>query len=178
VKEPSRNSREQTVVSDATGQSIAGFRTEGGKGASRLYNDRQLVVQQKLTKYFMPFDSVVPDGSWRLFIFDDPRGDRTVVLDEEATLIGRESFTSIQLTHSTVSRQHCVIQFRLVRLNPTDPKPEVVPYIFDIGSRHGVLINGEPVQPSCFVELKPRDRITIGTTVSTVLMRTTLHPDQ
>jgi pSer/pThr/pTyr-binding forkhead associated (FHA) protein len=142
-------------------------------GIQALYADRQLILQQKLTQYFVPFDSAIPDGSWRLFVFDDTRGETTVVLDDEATLIGRESFCAIQLTHRSVSRQHCVVQFRNVRLDLTDPQPKVVPYIFDIGSRYGTQINGEVIRSSCFVELKPRDRITIGTTVAAVLMRAT-----
>jgi smad nuclear-interacting protein 1 len=140
-------------------------------GIQALYADRQLILQKKLTRYFVPFDSAIPDGSWRLFIFNGASDELAVVLDEESTLIGRDSFCTVRLTEKSVSRQHCVVQFRNVRLNLSYPRPEVVPYIFDIGSLHGTQINGEEVHSSCFVELKPRDRITIGKVVSAVLMR-------
>jgi hypothetical protein len=140
-------------------------------GIQALYNDRQLIVQKKLTKYFMSFDSALPDGTWRLFLFNDVHGEQAIVLEEEATLIGRESFCSIQISHPSVSRQHCVIQFRSVRPNPESPKLEVVPYLFDIASTHGTFINGTRIQPSCFVELKPRDRLAFGAAAVAVLMR-------
>jgi smad nuclear-interacting protein 1 len=138
-------------------------------GIQALYNDRQLVVQNKLTQYFLPFDSALPDGIWRLFLFSDAGGERAVALEEEATLIGRERFCSVRLPHRSVSRQHCALQFRRVRPGPGSAAA-IVPYVFDLGSTHGTFVNGARVQPSRFVELRPRDRLAFGAAAA-VLMR-------
>jgi pSer/pThr/pTyr-binding forkhead associated (FHA) protein len=146
-------------------------------GIQALYNDRQLILNKRMTKYFIPFDSAIPDGSWRLFVFEEPNREQTIVLDEESTLLGRESFCNVVLHQQSVSRQHCVIQFRNVRLDPANPAPAVVPYVFDIGSKFGTFINDEKVPSCCYIELKPRDRVSIGLAVSAVLMRSTADPE-
>jgi hypothetical protein len=144
-------------------------------GIQALYNDRQLILHKRMTRYFIPFDSEMPDNSWRLFIFEEPNREQTIVLDEESTLLGRESFCSIVLHRQSVSRQHCVIQFRNVRLDPENPRGAVVPYVFDIGSKFGTFINDEKIPSCCYIELKPRDRLTFGLGASAILMRSTVE---
>jgi smad nuclear-interacting protein 1 len=141
-------------------------------GIQALYNDRQLILKKKMTKYFIPYDSALSDGSWRLFFFGDGDSEQTIILDEESTIIGRESFCSVPVSHPSVSRQHAVIQFRRVRLDPHDPTPIIVPYLFDLSSRRGTFLNGDPIPSCCFVQLNPTDRLTFGSSVSAVLMRT------
>ena len=132
-------------------------------GISALYSDRQLIRNQKMTKFFVPFDSAKPDGSYFAFMFYGQSKDpQQFVLDQETYLIGREKFCDIQIIHPSVSRQHCALQFRRVRLEGEDPTAQLVPYIFDMSSYNGTFINDEKISSSRFVQLLPKDVITFG----------------
>ena len=133
-------------------------------GISALYNDRQLIRQKKMTKYFIPFDTAQPDCVWKLFVFNKDE-ESVVNLDIESTLIGRESFCDVKINSKSVSRQHCVIQFRSVCINAK--AREVIPYVFDLSSKCGTLVNDEPVPARCFVELQHKDQISFGSSNAT-----------
>lgn len=128
-------------------------------GISALYSDRQLIRNKKMTKYFIPFDTAQPGVSWKLFLFKEDGTDSTLPLDIESTMIGRESYCDLRMTDKSVSRQHCVIQFRSVVINEIR---RTVPYIFDLGSKWGTFLNDEQVPSRCFVELRHRDRLSFG----------------
>ena len=133
---------------------------------SALYNDRQLIRDGKMTKYFVPFDTVQPDKGWKLFLFREDN-ETEFSLDTESIIIGREGFCNIILKDKDISRQHCVIQFRMIIKNG---KQCSIPYLFDLGSKHGTHLNGEMIRSKCFVELKSRDIITIGELDKLVIM--------
>lgn len=128
-------------------------------GISALYNDRQLIRAKKMTKYFIPFDSAPPRTIWKLFLFHDSQ-EVVIDLDFESTLLGREAFCDVNLQSKSVSRQHCVIQFRDVCLD--SKTREVIPYLFDLSSKFGTFLNDCRVQSRCFVELQHRDKISFG----------------
>lgn len=135
-----------------------------------LYNDRQLVRNKKLTKFFIPYDSVDPDQMWQLYIFED-QGEQTFELKLPSTLIGRESFCDVVLKDSTVSRQHCAIQFRSVRSKDEEnPQIFIKPYIFDISSKGGTFINNERIPPMCFVELQHKDTLSFANSSETIVI--------
>ena len=138
-----------------------------------LYNDRQLVRNKKLTKFFIPYDSVDPEETWQLFVFGEDQSEKTVELKSPTTLIGRESFCDIILTNPTVSRQHCAIQFRSVRSKDEEnPQIFIKPYIFDLSSKGGTFIKGERIPPMCFVELQHKDTISFaGSNETMVIMQ-------
>lgn len=139
-------------------------------GIQSLYNDRQLIRKKKLTKFFVPYDSVQPDDSWRLYIFNsDISRDDIYKAETPSILIGREDFCDIKLIDKKVGRQHCVIQFRYTRLGE-DQKPRIVPYIFDISSRNGTYINGSKIPSMCFVQLQHKDTITFGNAVDSIVL--------
>ena len=69
-------------------------------------------------------------------------------LDDDSITIGRSTQNGMVLAHSSVSREHCLIEI-------TDG----VARIRDLHSRHGTKINGKPVMEA---ELFDNDVITIG----------------
>ena len=143
-----------------------------------LYNDRQLIRDKKLTKFFIPYDSSDPDDSWRFFFFGEDGSEQNLEISKPTTLIGREKFCDIVLQNKTVSRQHCAIQFRSVRVGENDPKIVVKPYIFDISSKGGTFINEEMVPPMCFVELKHTDTLSFAkSTENIVLMQSIVEKE-
>lgn len=131
---------------------------------SALYSDRQLIRGKKFTKFFIPYDSVIPDNSFFAYVFRSGENEpEQIHLDQETYLIGRENFCDICFQSPDISRQHCAIQFRRVRIEgSTDPTPKIIPYIFDICSYNGTYINGEKISSSRFVQLFPNDSISFG----------------
>lgn len=145
-----------------------------------LYNDRQLLRNKKLTKFFIPYDSVDPEDTWQLFIFGEDQSEKTYELNSPSTLIGRESFCDIVLTNPTVSRQHCAIQFRKVRSKDEEnPHIFIRPYIFDISSKGGTFIKGKQIDPMCFIELQHKDVISFaGSSETIVVMHTSFQKEK
>lgn len=132
-------------------------------GIQALYGDRQLIRNEKLTKYFVPYDTAKPDGTWKIFLFKDGTDEsQTIPLDTESVLFGRESFCDCIIEHKSVSRQHCVIQFRKVMLEGSTEQAQIIPYIFDMNSHWGTYINDEKIPASCFVQLEAKDTISFG----------------
>ncbi|KGG49951.1 hypothetical protein DI09_9p340 [Mitosporidium daphniae] len=68
--------------------------------------------------------------------------------------------------HPSCSNQHAVIQFRKIPLAFTagldGPKFVIRPYVIDLNSTNGTILNGVPIEGSRFVELKHKDIIQFG----------------
>jgi smad nuclear-interacting protein 1 len=75
----------------------------------------------------------------------------------------------IPIDHPSCSKQHAVIQFRLMTeqmpvnaLNNTPPKQVVKPFIIDLESTNGTFVNDERIPASRYYELRSRDTIRFG----------------
>jgi smad nuclear-interacting protein 1 len=115
-------------------------------------------------------DSGVPDADecdWRLFEFDDAdnsvihrlRGSSCFLFgsDERLVLDAVEGdITYIYLRDESCSRQHAVIQFR--NTNPTTPRP----YLMDLNSSNGTVLNRKRIESGRYVELRHQDAIEFG----------------
>lgn len=67
--------------------------------------------------------------------------------------------------HPSCSNQHAVIQFRNTSTAGAAgeaPAVSVKPYLLDLQSSHGTMLNGAPVQDSRFVELRAGDVLKFG----------------
>ena len=84
---------------------------------------------------------------WLVGLSENIRGQR-FELDREEILVGRGSDCQIQIKDPKVSRKHAKIKVKTGQLT-----------IEDLGSSHGVLINGERVNDS---QLKDGDSLQIG----------------
>ncbi|ORM41597.1 Smad nuclear-interacting protein 1 [Babesia sp. Xinjiang] len=116
-------------------------------------------------KYTPPPESRMPRISWRLYVFkpDEAEGSKmkvikTIHLDaNEYYLIGCDRrVADVELFHPTISKQHAVIQHRLV-----DGK-RIVPYIIDLESTNGTFLNGERIMPSRYYEIRENDVLKFG----------------
>ncbi len=67
----------------------------------------------------------------------------------------------VVLAHPTVSSQHAVIQFREILKYDEEGNvsSEIKPYLMDLESTNGTLINGEKIEPARYVELLHTDVI-------------------
>ncbi|KAK1937474.1 FHA domain containing protein [Babesia divergens] len=116
-------------------------------------------------KYTVPPESRLPVISWRLYVLKPDEADRTkmnvlktIHLDaQEYYLFGCDRrVADVEIFHPTISKQHAVIQHRLVDNNL------IVPYVIDLESTNGTFLNSERIKPSCYYELRERDIIKFG----------------
>lgn len=101
-------------------------------------------------------------------------------------LMGREAKVGdLLVEHPSCSKQHAVIQFRFVTKKhekkemgvddflaefgddaggggKVKEKGKVRPYLLDLESANGTLLNGERIEPKRFVELREKDVIKFG----------------
>ncbi|KAK9453834.1 SMAD/FHA domain-containing protein [Dipodascopsis uninucleata] len=121
--------------------------------------------------YVEPAESRKPEkDNIRLYVFKAGEIIDTFTLSPQPVyLLGRDrAIADIPLDHPSCSKQHAVIQFKLVKVerqldplhHPTsDP---VLPFIYDLGSSNGTLVNGDKLPPKTFIQLKHKDMIQFG----------------
>ena len=107
-----------------------------------------------------------PRDSWKLFVF---KGDDILDTIELGTrscwLIGREfAVVDLPAEHPSISKQHAVIQFRYTekRNEFGDKLGRVKPYLIDLESANGTMLNGDKVPESRYLELRNKDMIQLG----------------
>ncbi|KKY14710.1 putative fha domain-containing protein snip1 [Diplodia seriata] len=119
-------------------------------------------------KYNEPPDARKPPArdDWRLFVFKGQDCLQTVELGSRSCwLIGREAAVADMLVeHPSTSKQHAVLQFRhTTRVNEHgDKDAKVRPYLIDLESSNGTILNGKQIEPTRFVEAMDKDVIKFG----------------
>jgi smad nuclear-interacting protein 1 len=66
--------------------------------------------------------------------------------------------------HSSCSKQHAVIQFRQVTVKNKfgDMSKVIQPYIVDLDSTNGTMLNGEKVEARRYTEIRSEDMVQFG----------------
>ncbi|BGP58350.1 hypothetical protein JCM8202_002893 [Rhodotorula sphaerocarpa] len=112
-------------------------------------------------KYAEPPEARKPVRNWRLYVF---KGKEQVELfhvhRQSAYLIGRDRIVAdIPVDHPSASKQHAVLQFRQVveRNEFGDTKGSTKPFLIDLDSANGTVVNDEAVPASRFYELRSGD---------------------
>lgn len=116
-------------------------------------------------KFHQPPEARPPTISWRLYIFKGEEVLSPIQLGESAYLLGKdERVCDILCENPSISRQHAVIQFRVVQsLTPEGVFTESVkPYLIDLESTNGTFLNEEKVEASRYYELLHRDVMKLG----------------
>ncbi|AEO68088.1 uncharacterized protein THITE_2117449 [Thermothielavioides terrestris NRRL 8126] len=107
-----------------------------------------------------------PRDVWKLFVFKGPDIIDTIELGTRSCwLIGRElAVVDLPAEHPSISKQHAVIQFRYTekRNEFGDKIGRVKPYLIDLESANGTMLNGERVPESRYLELRNKDLIQFG----------------
>ncbi|KAF8489277.1 smad nuclear interacting protein 1 [Russula emetica] len=120
-----------------------------------------------LLKYNEPPEARKPLVGWRLYVFKgDEQVDLLHIHRQSAYLIGRDrTVTDIPLEHPSCSKQHAVIQYRLVQQKDEfgNSKGVIKPFVIDLESTNGTHVNGEAIPTSRYYELKAGDVIKFGT---------------
>ncbi|CAD5162947.1 unnamed protein product [Musa acuminata subsp. malaccensis] len=114
-----------------------------------------------------PSDARKPDVRWRLYVFKagEVLNEPLYLHRQSCYLFGRERRVSdIPTDHPSCSKQHAVIQYRLVEKEEPDGliSKEVRPYLMDLGSTNGTFINDNRIEPQRYYELFEKDTIKFG----------------
>jgi smad nuclear-interacting protein 1 len=107
-----------------------------------------------------------PKDQWKLFVFKGADIRETIELSlRSCWLIGREiAVVDLPAEHPSISKQHAVIQFRWIekRNEFGDKLGRVKPYLIDLESANGTMLNKEPIPSSRYLELRDKDMIQFG----------------
>ncbi|KAI0832149.1 SMAD/FHA domain-containing protein [Hypoxylon sp. FL0890] len=107
-----------------------------------------------------------PRDEWKLFVFKGEDIIDTVPLGSRSCwLVGRElAVVDLPAEHPSISKQHAVIQFRYIekRNEYGDKIGKVKPYLIDLESANGTMLNGKKVPESRYLELRDKDMIQFG----------------
>lgn len=117
-------------------------------------------------KYNQPPEARKPKKKWRLYPF---KGDEALpvlhIHRSSAYLIGRERrVADIPVDHPSCSKQHAVLQYRLVEFDRPDGSVgrRVCPYVIDLNSANGTYINNQRIDPQRYVQLMEKDVVKFG----------------
>ena len=116
--------------------------------------------------YAEPPEARKPRKRWRLYPF---KGDEVLKIlhihRQSAYLLGRDRrVADIPIDHPSCSKQHAVLQFRLVnytRENGTEGR-RIRPYIIDLGAANGTFLNGKQIEAKRYFELLEKDVLKFG----------------
>jgi smad nuclear-interacting protein 1 len=119
-------------------------------------------------KYHEPPEARKPPtkDEWKLFVFKGADILETIELSTRSCwLVGRElSVVDMPAEHPSVSKQHAVIQFRYIEKKNEygDKAGKVRPYLIDLESANGTMLNKEEIPASRYLELRDKDMIQFG----------------
>jgi smad nuclear-interacting protein 1 len=119
-------------------------------------------------KYHEPSEARKPpvSKSWRVYVFKGEEiVDELELYLQSCWLFGREaSVCDYTLDHPSCSKQHAVIQFRYIekRNEFGDKIGRVKPYVIDLESANGTMVNDEKVPEGRYIELMDKDVVKFG----------------
>lgn len=117
-------------------------------------------------KYSEPTEARKPKRRWRLYPFKGEKALPTLYIHREsAYLMGRDrKVVDFPLDHPSCSKQHAVLQYRLVPFTRDDGSQgkRVRPYLIDLDSANGTYINNKKIEARKYYELLEKDVIKFG----------------
>jgi len=110
-------------------------------------------------RYVEPPEARKSPVRWRLYLFKPGEDKETAIIKiHKGTryFFGKDRrVVDIPTDHPTCSKQHAVLQYRLV-------KGTVKPYLIDLESTNGTLLNGSKLESARFYELREGDVFRFG----------------
>ncbi|XP_055512021.1 smad nuclear-interacting protein 1 [Leucoraja erinacea] len=117
-------------------------------------------------KYNEPPESRIPKKRWRLYPFKNDEPLPVMHIHRQsAYLLGRQRrIVDIPIDHPSCSKQHAVLQYRLVQFTRGDGTTgrRVRPYIIDLGSANGTYLNNQRIEVQRYYELREKDVLKFG----------------
>lgn len=123
-------------------------------------------VNGVVINYAEPSEARKPKRRWRLYPFKGEQSLQTFYIHRQSCfLIGRDrKICDIPVDHPSCSKQHAVLQYRLVPYEKDDgtTSKRVRPYILDMNSANGTFVNNKKIDSKKYVELLEKDVIKFG----------------
>ncbi|KAI6660276.1 Smad nuclear-interacting protein 1 [Oopsacas minuta] len=117
-------------------------------------------------KYTEPPEARMPKKRWRLYPFKGDESLPTLYIHRQsAYLVGRDrAITDFPVHHPSCSKQHAVLQYRLVDTETTDGVKckQIILYIIDLNSTNGTYVNNKRIEPQRYIELRATDMLRFG----------------
>jgi len=117
-------------------------------------------------KYNEPPEARKPVLGWRLYVFKDTAQVELLHIHRQsAYLVGRDRLVAdIAVDHPSCSKQHAVFQYRYVQEKDEfgGSKGVVKPFVIDLESTNGTLVNDETIPAARYYELKAGDVVKFG----------------
>lgn len=141
------------------------------------------VVNGVVVKYSEPLEAHKPKRRWRLYPFKGEESLEFIPIHRQsAYLLGRDrKVADVPIDHPSCSKQHAVIQFRLVEFQREDMSTgkRVRPYLIDLESSNGSFVNNQRIESKRYYELFEKDVIKFGfSTREYVLLHDLSHDDE
>lgn len=135
-------------------------------GLSGKLTEDTNTVNGVTVKYSEPSNARKPKKEWRLYVF---KGDEELPIlyihRQSAYLMGRDrKVADVPLDHPSCSKQHAVLQYRLVNYVRDDGSAgrRVTPYVLDLGSANGTFINNKKIESQKYVQVMEKDVLKFG----------------
>jgi len=118
-------------------------------------------------KFVEPPEARLPSRHWRLYVFKGKEivGEPVRIHKKTAYLFGRDRLVAdIPTDHPSCSSQHAVLQYREIQIEDEEGemKKVVRPYLMDLGSTNGTMINGEKIEDRRYYEIREKDILKFG----------------
>lgn len=119
-----------------------------------------------VVKYNEPPEARKPKRHWRFYPF---KGDQSLPFiplhNQSAYLLGRDrKVADIPIDHPSCSKQHAVVQHRLIEFEREDGTTgkRIRPYIIDLESSNGTFVNNKQIESKRYYELFEKDVVKFG----------------
>ena len=160
----------------------------GLSGALARDTDTGNVYKGVVLKFKEPPEARAPNTKWRLYVFkpnqqeDNKKKEDANLIEtlhiskQSAYLFGRnKDIADIHILHPSLSGQHAVLQYRAmpVQLQTTSSiKMSCQPYIMDLESTNGTMLNGIKIDPARYYQLKKGDVLSFGASTREYILLT------
>jgi len=172
VKKEQREAERQSMLNEAGGdgnssEAPAAPREEPNFGLSGKLTEDTNTFRGVVIKYSEPPEARKPQKiRWRFYPFKGEEALPVMYIHRQsAYLLGRErKIADIPVDHPSCSKQHAVIQYRLMPYEKPDGSKgrRIKPYIIDLESANGTYVNGDRIEPKRYVELFEKDVLKFG----------------
>uniref|UniRef100_A0A182PPL5 FHA domain-containing protein n=1 Tax=Anopheles epiroticus TaxID=199890 RepID=A0A182PPL5_9DIPT len=130
-------------------------------GLSGKLTEETNKVNGVVIAYAEPPGARKPKRRWRLYPFKGEQALPTLYIHRQSCyLIGRDrKVCDLPVDHPSCSKQHAVLQYRLVPYERSDgtKSQRVRPYIIDLESSNGTFLNNKQIEPKRYYELHEKD---------------------
>ncbi|KAK9882147.1 hypothetical protein WA026_019664 [Henosepilachna vigintioctopunctata] len=118
-------------------------------------------------QYIEPTWSGVPKMEYNFEVLKDGVVIDTInLINKPYWVFGRLANCDIAMQHPTISRYHCVIQYRC----EASEEYETGFYIYDLGSTHGTFLNKNKVKPKVYVRIQVGHMLKLGCSTRSYLL--------